>query len=72
MNHKFDGNCIYFPIVDTEFQFFYDENGVKHKKDTGPYICPYNDKKINFRKECKNYLTYDMIKEGEKNGDTEM
>ena len=49
MKHKCDGNCIYFPIVDTEFQFFYDENGVKHKKDTGPYICPYNDKKINFR-----------------------
>lgn len=46
--------CIYFPdMSNIEVDFYYDYDGVKHRKDSEKYICTYTNKEVKLNKKCK-------------------
>lgn len=59
---KCNGTCIYFPKIDNELKFYYDKNGVKRIINSSKYKCLYNDKDIDFKKNCKYFKNYSDVR----------
>lgn len=62
MCKKCDGNCVYFPYVDRDYEYTINKKGLRHKVDSKKYNCVFLNKKIEMGKSCEKYTTHEDMK----------